>query len=234
VRSATPVETEEVPPPSIPSTPPPRETLAPADADLEKLLAKAFTGDPEALSTLEQRPLGTRSVREWLALGRGRARVEKHLGAMQAYQQALGKDPSLGRDPAVQRDVAQALKDGDAVEIALDLAARYLGTAGADMLYHAWVETREVNATTQMAKRLLQSEDVRGHASPGLEFLLEWREAMSCEDYRRLLPRAPIVADTRAVTLLSRLESKNDCQLPEDSIAAAISAARGRPGPTLF
>jgi hypothetical protein len=203
------------------------------DPGLERMLAHAFAGSEEALLQLEQRPADERSVREWLALGRGRARLQKHLGAVEAYQAALQRDASLGKDPAVQRDVAQALKDGDAVDLALDVAARYLGSAGADMLYHTWVETKEVNAATQNAKKLLQRADVRASASPALLFLLDWREAMSCEDYRQLLPRASVAADTRSVTLLSRLEAKNDCDLPAEAIAAAISAARDRPAPII-
>jgi serine/threonine-protein kinase len=204
------------------------------DPELEKLLGLAFSGDEAALSELEKRPRAERSVREWLALGRGRAKLGRTHDALEAYQVALERDPAAGSDPALQRDVAEALKDDATAPLALELAAKHLGSSGADMLYHAWVETKDVTPTTQTARKLLQTETVRSHASPALEFLLTLREAMSCDDYRRLLPRAAVTADSRAVTLLARLLNKNDCDLSEEALHAAIAACKDRPGPGPF
>lgn len=102
------------------------------------------------------------------------------------------------------------------------------------MLYQLWVETKEVTPITQQARRLLQRESVRKKASPALQFLLDWREAINCNDYRRLLPRAAVAADSRAQTLIQRAQTSNDCELPEAALAAALSALKDRPPPTPY
>jgi serine/threonine-protein kinase len=209
----------------------PRTDVDPA---LEKTLGQAFLGNEEALLALEQRPIERRSVREWLALGRGHSKLGRSREALLAYQAALERDPTAGSDPSLQKDVARALEDDTTAPLALDLAAKHLGSSGADMLYHAWVETKDVTPTTQAARRLLQTDEVRAHASPALKFLLALREAMSCDDYRRLLPEAAVTADARAVTVLGRLLHKNDCQLSSEQLEAAIAASRGRPAPALY
>jgi hypothetical protein len=207
---------------------------AEVDPALERLLGLAFLGDETALAELERRPGQRRSVREWLALGRGRAKLGRTSDALEAYQKALERDPATGSDPALQKDVAAALESDATAPLALDLAAKHLGSSGADMLYHTWVETKDVTPTTQAARRLLQTDEVRSHASPALDFLLALRQAMSCDDYRHLLPRAAVAADVRALTLLSRLLAKNDCDLSEEALHAAIAACKDRPGPVPF
>lgn len=207
--------------------PPPKEL----DAALEQLLALTFAGDHDALARLEDRPMKSRTTREWLAIGRGRAKQERHLEAMQAYGEALDRDPAAANDPALIKDVWHALNSSQKVDLALQICAEHLGSQGADMLYRVWVETKEITETTQTARKLLQKPEVRSAASPGLQFLLDWREAMSCDDYRRLLPRAAIAADSRALTLLQRAQVKNDCELSEEALMAAVAASKGRPSP---
>jgi hypothetical protein len=72
---------------------------------------------------------------------------------------------------------------------------------------------------------------VRTAATPGLAFVLDWREAVSCEDYAAILPRAQLNADQRALMVLQRALRKNSCKLPEETLQAAIVVAKERPEP---
>ncbi len=216
-------------------TPEPTQAQAlPTDPELDKLVAKAFVGDADAVAELEKRPADGRSVRQWLALGRGRAKLGRAEDALQAYQTALEQDPEVGKDPALRRDVWDATKDPKTADNALRLAAGYLGSVGADLLYKVWVDTKKVTPTTSLAKELVYSQAVREQASPALSFLLDWRAAETCDEYAQLLPRASLSGDFRAVVLLARLMKSEECDLPEDSLEAAMSAVKDRPEPAPF
>jgi hypothetical protein len=151
-----------------------------------------------------------------------------------AYQVALEKQPSVSEDAVLLRDIYHAMRDRDHAELALNLAADHLGSQGADMLYKIWVDTKDVTPATRLARDLVYREDVRAAASPALQFLLDWREAIGCSDYQRLLPKAALHADRRALTLLKRTQVASDCELAEDSLEAAILAARDRSQPAPY
>lgn len=204
------------------------------DPELERLLGRALVGEKEAVEELKQRPKDERSVREWLALARGLVKNNKLGEALLAYKVALEKQPAVAEDSVLRRDVWRASQNPDTVMLALDLAANHLGAQGADMLYKIWVDTRDVTPATRRARELVYRPDVRSAASPALQFLLSWREAIGCDDYNRLLPQAGLHADRRALTLLKRAELSTDCKLPEESLKAAVLAARDRPQPAPY
>ncbi len=213
---------------------PVREPVADADPELERLLARVFVGDKEAVAELERRPAEQRSPREWLALGRGLAKSNRLDEALAAYQTALEKQPSVAEDGVLRRDIWRALSNPETELAALRIAADHLGSHGADVLYKVWVETKDVTPATKLARELVYREDVRAAASPALQFLLAWREAIGCDDYSRLLPDATLHADRRALTLLKRAERRNECDLPEESLKAAVSAAQERLQPAPY
>src|SRR5690606_23262568 len=156
-------------------------------------------GDKEAVAELEQKAPKERSAREWLALGRGYVKNRRLSEAIAAYEAALELQPTLGEDAVLRRDLWNAANEAETAELALNLAADYLGSQGADLLYKIWVDTKEVTPSTQLARTLLYRADVREAASPALQFLLSWREAIGCDDYSRLLPSAALHADRRAI-----------------------------------
>ncbi len=226
--------------PDVPSQPiahapelasPEPDPVVDADPELEKLLARVFVGDKEAVAELEQRPPTERSPREWLALGRGLAKSNRLVEALAAYKTALVEQPSVADDAVLRRDIWKAINYSETELDALTIAAEHLGSHGADVLYKVWVETKDVTAGTQLARELVYRDDVRAVASPALQFVLAWREAIGCDDYSRLLPDAALHADRRALTLLNRAQTKNECDLPEESLKAAILAAEERPEP---
>ncbi|MEN9581797.1 MAG: hypothetical protein RJA70_4806, partial [Pseudomonadota bacterium] len=183
----------------------PAQVSGGSDPALEKWISKAFGGDEEAIAELERHPESQRSVRQWLALGRGRAKLKQGESALAAYRAALELEPSVSEDPILRREIWAAAKEPPTAELALKLAAKYLGATGADLLYKVWVETKEVTPATTLAKTLVYSPEVRAAASPALALLLDWREAEGCDKLGSLLERASISGDYRATVLLARM-----------------------------
>jgi hypothetical protein len=209
--------------------------LAPAaEPEFERLLGKVFEGDKDAVAELEQKAPADRTIREWLALGRGLAKNRRPKDALDAYATALRRQPAVAEDAVLRRDIIAAAREQETADQALNLAADYLGADGADLLYKIWVDTRHVTPSTSLARELVYRPSVRRMASPALKFLLSWREAIGCDEYRRLLPDATLHADRRALTLFNRAKLKNDCGFAEDAIEAAIMAAKDRQQPAPY
>jgi serine/threonine-protein kinase len=225
---ASEVTSAAVAPPDLSSAP------AAVDPEFERLLGKVFEGDKDAVSELEQKPPEKRSVREWLALARAYVKNRRPKDALDAYAVALVRQPNVAEDAVLRRDIISTARESETADRALHLAADYLGADGADLLYKIWVDTRQVTPSTSLARELVYSPAVRRKASPALKFVLSWREAIGCDEYKKLLPEATLHADRRALTLFNRAKLKNECKLPEDSIDAAIMAARDRQQPAPY
>jgi serine/threonine protein kinase len=211
-----------------------RSVPLPVDRELEKIVGLAFGGDEDAIRALEQWPEAQRGVREWLALGTGRAKQRRALAALEAYRAALSRDSALASDPVLLKDVWEATRDPEAAELALRTAAEYLGKRGADLLYRVWVDTREVTSVTRLAKELVYTPQVRAVASPALSFVLRWRDVVNCDQYQALLPEAALNGDTRCLMLLQRAARTNDCKLSPEALQAALVAVKQRPEPVPF
>ncbi len=195
---------------SVPGAPAVSGSLG-SNPKLAELIARASMGDHDALEALEARDPRKRSAGEWLALGRGRMQVDREKAALAAYEKALDLDPSLSKDETLLRHVRRAAAHDETAAEALRIAAIRLGSAGADILYSVWVSTKAKTPTTQLAKQLVYSPDVLRKASPALGVALALRKASTCEDYKKLLPRATLSGDTRAYRILAPLQVKNGC-----------------------
>ncbi len=218
------------------------ELASAAPAALQATLARAASGDTAALETLEARPVKKRSAQEWLAIARGRSARAETPEALEAYSAALRLDASLAGDQSLLRDVRQAARKKATSAAALRIAGTQLGAPGADILYAVWVATRAKTATTELARSLLFSPDVRRRATPALDVLLDLRLARECSEYKQLLPRVTLHGDMRAARLLERLEQKRGCghlKLSDcyrclrgsGDLATALKAVRSRPSP---
>jgi serine/threonine protein kinase len=217
---------------------------APAEIDsaLGLLLASAATGDQQAIVAIEKLPPARRTAGTWVALARGRMGLERYRAALSAYKRALELDPALAKDQTLLGDVRLAASVESTAEQALGIAARQLGSDGADLLYHVWVFTKAKTATTQLAKQLVYSKDVRPKASPALAVALDLREAEGCEQIKALLPRVVLHGDTRVLRILQPLtvqrgcgdrerEDCYPCLRGDTALTDGIAAAGKRPGP---
>ena len=203
------------------------------DSEIEELLVDVGAGDKSALEKLEGRADSERSVREWLVLGRARAQRNQFSEALDAYAKALESDTSVATDASIKRFLYIVAAKAETGTRAVELAAKHLGSDGADLLYWAWVDmTKQRTPATQLAEELLHRKDIRDVVSPGLEVALDLREAQSCEDFRKLLPRVSLNGDVRSLRLLKRLEKEHaDCKFDPHLIQGAINACTERPAP---
>jgi serine/threonine-protein kinase len=196
------------------------------------LLRDALAGSPEAVAELEQRPISQRSTEEWLALAQGRATLERYSGAIEAYQEAILREPSVASNPELAHNVWLAAGRAEVAEQALRFAARHLGSSGADLLYKVWVDlSKAVTPTTALAKELLQSPSVQKVVSPALKVAIELRSAEDCETRGKLLPRVMLYGDARAGRVLRRLQTEQECSEQSQQIEATLAKLKDRPEP---
>jgi hypothetical protein len=214
----------------------------PADPAIAEVMGRASLGDPDALRALAARPEGQLSAPEWVALGRGHMELGQTDMALNAYGKALAIEPSLAQDRVIVAHVRQAAGEEATAEAALRLAALRLGSAGADLLYDVWVATRSKTLGTQLARQLVYSPEVRARASPALLVTLDLRQAETCDEIQRLLPRAILHGDTRVLRVLQPLTRKqgcgpghredcHGCLRRDDSLEKALQSAKRRMEP---
>jgi len=218
---------------------------APADPAAAKLIERARTGDQTALKELQAKPEDERSLRDWLALGRGHAVLAEHSASIASYGHALKRDPSVSRDPDLLRDVREAMLDPTSSKAAFALCRNSLGSAGPDLLYDVWWEHRSRGAKNTVlaeAKKALDDETVRAKSSPALSIALALSRARGCQAHKQLLPRAARAADGRSAPYLRRLLATKGCGFlglgdcyscvrGDRNLTAALERAKQDPGP---
>ncbi len=114
---------------------------------------------------------------------------------------------------------------------------------GADLLYEVWTRTSVRSDTTDLARALVYSTDLRPKASAALSVALDLRVAESCEQFKAILPRALKDGDRRSAHLLLKLNGRRGCgankredcyaclREPSDELKATINAAKSRRPP---
>jgi serine/threonine-protein kinase len=218
------------------------------DSQLSQLIARAQGGDQTALAELSARPEPMRAGNEWLALGRGYAKLEHLSASLAAYQKGVTAKPELSRDPGLLADVRRAALDATTSEAALKFAASGLGAGGVDLLYDVWDSSKAVpnrSATTKLARTYLDDDAVRAKASPALKLLLELGKAQKegCASVKRWLVRAASEGDARVLPALKRFDDRRGCGFlglsdcyyclrSGKDLGAAANAAAARPAPS--
>ncbi|MEI9948938.1 MAG: serine/threonine-protein kinase [Pseudomonadota bacterium] len=217
------------------------------DSELSALIARAAAGDQTALAQLSARPEPMRAGNEWLALGRGYAKLEHLSASLSAYQKGVLAKPELSRDPALLADVRRAMLDAQTSEAALKFAVSALGASGADLVYDVWDSSKAVPsraALSKLARTYLDDDALRAKASPALRLLLELGKAQKegCASVKRWLGRAASEGDARVLPALKRFDDRRGCGFlglsdcysclrAGKDLATAASAAGVRPAP---
>jgi hypothetical protein len=199
----------------------------PASVSIAELEAKA----PEALS-----------ARELVLLAE--ARSEQQQAAANALWHKIEGNPALAKDSAVTSDLTRMAGDERTARAALAGMAALESPTGADLLYEIWTATAQRSDTTELARALLYSPDVRPKTSPALAVALALRAADSCEQYQAILPQALKDGDRRSLHLLSKLNGKHGCgpkkaadcyaclREHSDELTATINAVKSRRPPS--
>jgi hypothetical protein len=198
---------------------------------------------PDALAALEARPLESLSATELLELAKGRS--ERRLETAQALRKKIEAEPGLAKDKAVQGELLKQAADAETAREALAAMAALDGSLGADLLYEVWTGTPARNDTTELARALVYSTDVRAKASPALAVALELRQAETCEQFQTALPKALKDGDRRALHLLVKLGNKRGCgpkksqdcyaclRAAPDELTATVNAVKSRRSPMI-
>lgn len=195
-----------------------------------------------ALDKLSGKAPETLRVSELLQLAEGR--VERERAEARALQSKLVADPALGKDKAVQTELFRLAADADTAREALATIARLPAPLNADLLYEVWTGTSARNDTTELARALVYSTDVKPQASAALAVALELRGAESCEQFKVALPKALKDGDRRALHLLTKLTNKRGCGPKKtedcfaclrdqgDELTATVNAVKSRRPPS--
>ena len=220
------------------------EEAAAPSKDMEKVLASASQGDHGAMTELAAIPEKDRTADVWLALAKGHAALGQVRPALTTFRRAVTANKELANDPAMLKVVRRAADEEQTQRLALELAAERLGEAGADILFEVSTSkaTPPKSEGPQIAKSLLEKDDVRAHASKALAIALELRDRPRCEEAKRLLPRATENADERSVRPLTAYTSRSgcgflglgdcySCMRRGDELGDAIAAAKSRKAP---
>jgi hypothetical protein len=196
---------------------------------------------PSTLADLEARPPESLNSRELLLLAE--AHSERQRAEALALRRKLEATPALAKDSAVQSELLHLAGDERTARDALATMAALAPPIGADLLYEAWTGTTERSDTTELARALVYSPDVRPTASPALAVALDLRVAETCEAYKGILPSALKDGDRRSLHLLTKLNSKRGCgpkkaadcnaclRAASDELTATINAVKSRRPP---
>src|SRR5690606_14393506 len=114
-----------------------------------------------------------------------------------------------------------------------------MGSAGVGIIYDLAHTEGLTQGVTQTARQSLKSADVRAAAGPALILLLEFEEAKTCSETERLVERAVLVGDKRALPILEKMEITSGCGRKksedcypclrdDDSLKVAISTIKQR------
>ena len=194
------------------------------------------------VADLEHRPVGSLSSRELVLLAEAHAE-QKHAAASE-LREKLAQNPALGKDSAVQTQMLHLAEDPATAADALSAMALLESPTGSDLLYDVWTGTTVRTDTTELARALLYSPDVRPKASVALGVALDLRVAETCPQYQATLPKALTDGDRRALHLLAKLNVKRGCgpkktedcfaclRDKSDELTATINAVKSRRPPT--
>jgi hypothetical protein len=136
---------------------------------------------------------------------------QKELEASKAFRDRVAANPSLLEDKAVLSELRKLMANPNTAREALAGVAAVPGPLGADILYEVWTGTPNRTATTDLARALVYTPDVRAKASPALLVALELRVVETCEQNHALLPRAIQAGDRRSLNLVAKLKRNQGC-----------------------
>jgi hypothetical protein len=220
--------------PAEPSVAPARDVAPAAKPSDSKAAA--------AIAQLEGKPAEALSSSELLRLAEGR--VEKEREVAHALRLKLESTPALAKDKASQAELLRLASDPDTAREALAAMTQLEAPFGADLLYEVWTGTAVRNDTTELARTLVYSTDVRPKASAALAVALELRLAETCPQYQTAMPKALKDGDRRALHLLTKLLNKRGCgpkknedcfaclREQKDELSATINAVKSRRPPS--
>ena len=193
---------------SVASAPRPSVEPAPSAAPPSTLVERAASGDYKALDELKEKPAGSRSAAETLALAEGRSHNKG--AALDGFTKEIKKNPDLLKDHEQLQRLREFLADRETTNQAAGVLVDLPGSIGPDLLFEA-TSSKNARDTAQLAQDLLAAKEVREKASPALAVTLDLDGASECETFKDLLPKVAEQGDRRALPALIKLANKRGC-----------------------
>jgi len=187
--------------PAVPCVPPAPKSKSVAE--------RAAEGDADAVKQLEALSPGERTAEDIVALSR--ARVAERRKAVVEVVRKIELVPKF----AEERDTLKSLREfANDAEVAPDLVlslAGLPGSVGPDLLYKLGPAAWGRVAAKPLAQETLYAKDVRSKASPALAVVLDLERETSCENVVKILERAKVSGDRRALKAMDGLRKKTGC-----------------------
>ncbi|MBN1608467.1 MAG: hypothetical protein JW940_17680 [Polyangiaceae bacterium] len=191
------------------AAPAPAAPCAPPAPKSKSVAERAAEGDADAVKQLEALALGERTAEEIVALSR--ARVAERRKAIADVVRKIELVPKY----AEERNTLKSLREfANDAEIAPDLVlalAGLPGPVGPDLLYTLGPAAWGRVAAKPLAKDTLYAKDVRSKASPALAVVLDLEQETSCDAVAKILERAKVSGDRRALRAMAPLGKKTGC-----------------------
>jgi len=237
------VALQPAPPPQAALAAPANSAVA-APASVEAAHAAAPSEDKpktQAVAGLDGKAPEQLSVDELLLLNESKAEHKRE--DAKALARKVQEQPELCADQAVQAQLLRFAADPDTAADALSAMAHARSPIGTDLLYEVWTTRSLPSTTTELARALLLSRDVRPSASPALAVAIALRSAETCEAVQSALPHARSDGDRRSLYLLTKLNSRRGCgddkaddcyaclRARTKEVIASINAVKGRKPP---
>ncbi len=191
--------------------PPPPVVSASSDEKPKPLtlIERAALGEDAAVKQLGAKSASDLRVAEAISLSLGQS--AQNLRAARALRDRVDHDPGLIKDPEVLAQLRRYSDDPETARDALAAMASVPGPISADLIYEVWTATASRSASSDLARSLIYSKEVRAKASKALAVALDLRDAESCEKNRELLDRVSADGDRRSFHLLNKLTRKYGC-----------------------
>lgn len=195
---------------AVPSEQPFLRRLLPPPTASPDVLAAAVASGPSAVEELTAKYPQDPAV--WRAAVKARSSQKHPVEAMEAVSKLVGFGEKAADDEDVRDAILSALQgEKDGADAALALLEGSLGAVGADWLYDFSNQRLNNPKLSARLKQSISKADVRSHASPGLQVVLELRAAKGCEAKKALLPKVKEQGDHRAAVLLRPLFDNRGC-----------------------
>jgi serine/threonine protein kinase len=183
----------------------------------ERMLAQGDTASLSSaiamLASLEHADPGRADVHR--DLERAYSNMHDTKNMLKQTERWIAADPSAATDLRLSEDLRTALLGKEDVDTAFALLEGPMGPAGVDVLYDVAFMGKPQSATMR-ARRTLQSQQTRSHASAAALVALDLQRASRCEEKRALLLRAKEVGDARSSAILSGFTSTTGCGFLRD------------------
>ncbi len=194
----------------------PSASAPPAEPEKPKLTEAelAASGDKAALKKVEAKSEKERSVDEAVAIHSARPVAKRK--EIDELVRKMGLTESFSLDKETKKKVRAFAKDREVANHMLKSLAQMKGTTGADHLYAVWTKTRGKTDSSELARELLNTKEVRKKATLALTVTLDLKEATGkeppdCEKTKAALPKVAQSGDRRAVGTVIRLNIKTGC-----------------------